>query len=243
MSDDSASTRTIDLARAGPDEGAWAAALDDLEAFRWPRAARLVVVSPHPDDETLGAGGLIAMAAARGMGVTVLAVTDGEASHPDPGTARRRCAELCAATEALGAGAITVRRLRLPDGDVRRHAARLARSVADLLEPDDLVVCPLPDDGHPDHEAVADATSWAARERSVHLRAFAVWAWHCHAPATSSLRAGERLWLSVDGRRRKRAAFAAYSSQLDGDDPVVPASMLVRLDRDFEVFVRLGAQP
>ncbi|WP_045233709.1 PIG-L deacetylase family protein [Deinococcus pimensis] len=39
----------------------------------------ILVVAPHPDDETLGAGGLISHAAARGMPVWVLFVTSGDA--------------------------------------------------------------------------------------------------------------------------------------------------------------------
>ena len=41
-----------------------------------------VVLSPHPDDETLGTGGLIAEACTRGQEVDVIVVTDGSGSHP-----------------------------------------------------------------------------------------------------------------------------------------------------------------
>ena len=44
---------------------------------------RLVVVAAHPDDETLGAGGLITIAAERDIAVTVVVLTDGLASHPE----------------------------------------------------------------------------------------------------------------------------------------------------------------
>ena len=42
---------------------------------------RLVVVSAHPDDESLGAGGLIADRSVGGPRVQVVVATDGEASH------------------------------------------------------------------------------------------------------------------------------------------------------------------
>jgi hypothetical protein len=45
-------------------------------------APSLVVVAAHPDDETLGAGGLIVEAGRRGIPVTVVVATAGEASHP-----------------------------------------------------------------------------------------------------------------------------------------------------------------
>ena len=46
-------------------------------------AQRLVVVAPHPDDEVLACGALIAMHARQGGEVLVVAVTDGEASHAE----------------------------------------------------------------------------------------------------------------------------------------------------------------
>ena len=49
---------------------------------------RLIVVAAHPDDESLGAGGLIATAARRGVPVTVVVATTGEASHPQSPTLR-----------------------------------------------------------------------------------------------------------------------------------------------------------
>ena len=50
--------------------------------------ARWLVLAPHPDDETLGAGALIADAAARGRFAGVVYLTDGSGSHPhaDDGT-------------------------------------------------------------------------------------------------------------------------------------------------------------
>jgi hypothetical protein len=42
----------------------------------------LVVVAPHPDDESLGCGGLIAEARAEGRRTRVVVVSDGTGSHP-----------------------------------------------------------------------------------------------------------------------------------------------------------------
>ena len=46
------------------------------------RYARVLVLSAHPDDETLGVGGLLADLADAGAAVSVLVATDGERSHP-----------------------------------------------------------------------------------------------------------------------------------------------------------------
>src|SRR5690606_38092378 len=43
----------------------------------------LLVIAPHPDDETLGCGGVIALATCRNVRVHTVFVTDGGASHPN----------------------------------------------------------------------------------------------------------------------------------------------------------------
>ncbi len=50
----------------------------------------LVVVAPHPDDETLGLGATMAQLAARGVDVSVVSVTDGGAAYPELAAADQR---------------------------------------------------------------------------------------------------------------------------------------------------------
>jgi LmbE family N-acetylglucosaminyl deacetylase len=72
-------------------ESTWIELLSDMPAWQ-PERRPTVVVSPHPDDETPGAGGLIATQVSRHVRVKLLGVTDGEAAYPgspDLGATRR----------------------------------------------------------------------------------------------------------------------------------------------------------
>ena len=82
----------------------------------------LLVVAPHPDDEVIGCGGLIAQTLARGGEVTVCVVSDGRASHPgsrayppEKLVAKRR-SESRGALAHLGVESDRVHFLDLPDG-------------------------------------------------------------------------------------------------------------------------------
>ena len=62
-------------------EEAWAAC-SELPRFDLAGIDRAVVIAPHPDDEVLALGGLMQLLARRGCELAIVAVTDGEASHP-----------------------------------------------------------------------------------------------------------------------------------------------------------------
>ena len=105
------------------------AAIDRAALPRWrPGPAGLVlVVSPHPDDETVAVGGLLHDLVAAGWRVRLVSVTDGEAAYPAVsglGAVRRR--ELASALDRLGiADATIIHRLALPDGHVAECQAAL----------------------------------------------------------------------------------------------------------------------
>jgi GlcNAc-PI de-N-acetylase len=67
----------------GTDEDAWAgwSMLEALPDAGLADVASAVIVAAHPDDEILGAGGLISILSASGARLRLVAVTDGEGSH------------------------------------------------------------------------------------------------------------------------------------------------------------------
>ncbi len=66
-------------------------------------AGGIVVVAPHPDDESLGCGGLIAEACARGIPVRLVVVSDGTGSHPNSKTHPPERLRLLRESETLAA--------------------------------------------------------------------------------------------------------------------------------------------
>lgn len=224
-----------------------------------PPEGALVVVAAHPDDEALGAGGLIATAVEWGHNVTVILCSDGEASHPGSPThtsqrlASIRRNEFLAALEALrgndraGAGTITPVMLGLPDGDLSSHLAAMKAAIREYATAPCSIAVPLREDGHPDHEAAGIAAARVAADRVVTLLEYPIWYWHWATPGS------DRLWstmhplhLTEDARRAKQRALASYPSQTEplstdeADAAVLHADFLGHFSHDIEMF-RLSA--
>jgi LmbE family N-acetylglucosaminyl deacetylase len=115
------------------------------------------VVSPHPDDETVGCGGALRLHALAGAEILVVFLTSGEAGGhglSPPETLRLREAEALRAAAALGVA--TTDFWQLPDG--RLSAARATverlRRLVHACAPD-VVYVPHGGEQHPDHRAAA----------------------------------------------------------------------------------------
>jgi O-antigen biosynthesis protein len=118
--------------------------------------APMLVLAPHPDDEVIACGGLVALAAQAGVPVHVVLVTDGGAG----GSAPVRLEESRAALQVLGEGGLapTLTCWHLPDRGVRPDAAlreRMAQTWTALGVR--WVLAPSPFEVHPDHRAVCRA--------------------------------------------------------------------------------------
>ena len=125
----------------------------------------MVVVAPHPDDETVGVGGVMAMHAMAGDVVSAVVVTDGGASRAGGWSradmvARREC-ELQSAAEILGVKHLAC--LRLPEG--HWEAAEAERHLAPLLVDAHLIYAPSCVDYHPEHMGVARVVANLVRPR------------------------------------------------------------------------------
>ena len=212
-----------------------------------PPTGRVLVVAPHPDDEVFGIGGTLALAAASGAVVEVLAVTDGEASHArsEAVTADelrlRRADERREALQRLGLGAAAVDRLGLPDGALASVGGLMAAAIAERLDASTTCFATWRHDGHPDHDAVGRAAVAACRRTGARLIEYPVWAWdRCPTGAFPWARA-RRVPLGSEVDAAKRAAAAAFTSQLaplgpePADGPVVRPESLAQMLRPYEV--------
>jgi LmbE family N-acetylglucosaminyl deacetylase len=194
-----------------------------------PPGHRIVVVAPHPDDEVIGCGGLLAAAAERNDNpVALIAVTDGEACYPPSRHCTRqqlaaiRRAESMEALTRLGLTPASIARLGLPDGEVRKNSKILVQQLQRLLRPADVVITTWRHDGHADHDAVGAVAAGRPHQRGAQLIEVPIWAWH--RPAVGELRSrgvrASRLALTTRWEVRKEYALEAYASQVRPPAPL-----------------------
>jgi LmbE family N-acetylglucosaminyl deacetylase len=210
-----------------------------------PEERPTVIVAPHPDDETLAAGGLIAMQRCRQVPVTVLAVTDGEAAYPNvPDLGRTRRMEQLRAAEALGVVRDAVVRFELRDSAVTRSEAELTNRIEACINSNTLLVAPWRRDPHPDHEACGRAAAAAASRTGATLICYFFWTWHRFGPECLRELPLRRLSLSADACSRRAKALACHESQLHRkeDPPILPPIFLAPARRAFETFALYGNQ-
>lgn len=210
----------------------------------WPSA---VVVAAHPDDEVLGAGGTLAILAAAGARLRLIALTDGEASHPaaDPAVvAAARAAESAAALDLLGVHSIEVIRLRLPDTGLAARGEELAVLLTGLCAGFEVCLAPWERDAHADHEAAGRAARQAAASTGQAVLTYPIWAWHWARPGDDRVpwSLACRVELPAVVAACKRAAIGAFTSQLTdrgpGTGPVLPPGILAHFTTGQEVLLR-----
>lgn len=222
-------------------ETAWANVIQQARSLDLPKR-RTIVVVPHPDDETLLTGGLISRQTSLGVPVVIIAVTDGEAAYPTwpaPGLGRLRRTEQDKALHMLDVPGGSTVRLHLPDGKVAADERELGRTLADLVNPGDVVVAPWEHDWHPDHEACGRAARAATRGRNVTLIGSLFWAYHRVDPVEHPDLHVRRLELTEPEMNRRLNALDAHRSQLHSDrhDPILSPDLFEHLSRGVEHFV------
>ncbi len=196
-----------------------------------PRRRRWLILVPHPDDETLGAGQLICALADAGRPPQVVYLTDGAASHPDSPTwsrlrlaARRRLEARAALRDLMGRTAPPPLFLDWPDAEPWREGdkafERAARRLAGLMRRRraSAIATTWAGEPHCDHAAAAALARSAARRAGpqAELYAYVVWGWD--QPEAARLASDRAIVLESPARHRqaRRRALTRHRSQLGG---------------------------
>jgi LmbE family N-acetylglucosaminyl deacetylase len=211
-----------------------------------------VVLAPHPDDESLGCGGLIAQAVEAGLAAHIVVLTDGAGSHPnskcfppDRLVALRR-EEVVEAAARLGVPAARVTFLEAADTRAPHEGADFDVAVERLAEQMAAVgartlFSTWAHDPHADHVAAHRIAVAAARRTDARLLSYPVWGWML--PGDTRVTAEPAARLDVSRQLvKKRHAIAAHRSQsgLIDDDPggfTLAADFIALHTRSWEVYV------
>jgi LmbE family N-acetylglucosaminyl deacetylase len=218
---------------------------------------RVVIVAPHPDDETLGCGGAIALMSKKDYDLQVLVVSDGTMSHPNsqkyPAPIRRsiRERETLAALAVLGVDRSAITFFRLKDGAIptlttptfQRAKLRCREYLKKTLP--DAIFIPWRFDPHADHRATWQLIQAAILSLGIspQIIEYPIWDWDRQQQQTADLSQifGWRLDIS-SVLKQKIQAIEMYRSQLGqliDDDPdgfCLSAEILTNFTRPWEVY-------
>ncbi len=172
------------------------------EVRRRPKASRIAVIAPHPDDEVIGPGGTLLRAIADGAAVTCVYVTDGD-EWAEGAAARHRealdvAARLGFRAMFLGEAASAIR----CDEKAAKRLSNMIRGIA----PDVLFV-PFILDDNDDHRRVNELL-FAALRRDLLPVGLELWAYSVYAPLP-----GNAAVDISDVAERKAAAIRLYATQ------------------------------
>lgn len=202
----------------------------------------LVVLGAHPDDETIGAGRLIAHWARTIGAVTIVSMSAGEAclDHLDihlPGLADTRRRELAAAGVRLGAHRTLC--WPVPDGGLTAGLTTVRTHIDELVRTAAAVASPWRFDPHPDHGALGHFAAASCKRLGIPLLEYPVWSSFWQHPSVLDETGYQvvRVATDADDDTARDCALACYRSQrqplLADLTPVVPTAMLAHHECQF----------
>ncbi|MFD1261816.1 PIG-L deacetylase family protein [Entomomonas asaccharolytica] len=237
----------------GTSENEWKQWLDSLKLasisaqYLVGQKQRVVLLAPHPDDEVLACGGILALLSQIEIPILIIAVTDGEASHQNSvyWTTTKlkevRPKESDTALQLLNIQC-DIERLEIPDGEVQKYKKILSQKLISLLTIDDIVLSPWILDGHPDHEAVTEVAVTVTNKLNIPLIQTPIWMWHWANPKENRIPWQRARVIELDKtlQMRKKEALFAFQSQTTVDKnvpttPILPYYVIDRFTRPYEV--------
>jgi LmbE family N-acetylglucosaminyl deacetylase len=199
------------------------------------QTSRVLVIAPHPDDESIACGLMLQTAAASGAKMSILYLTDGDnnawpqrlmerrwriRSHDRARWGRLRRAEALLALGTLGLGARCARFAGLPDqgltdlliDDANAFIGLIERAIVDLSPTH--VFAPSLHDIHPDHNAAAVAVQLALRKAGTRSCAPELWTFAVHGDHARFAQNAVEMPAANGYQARKSAAIEQHRSQL-----------------------------
>ncbi|MBO7295093.1 MAG: PIG-L family deacetylase [Bacteroidaceae bacterium] len=151
----------------------------------------MLIISPHPDDEVLGCGGLMHSLVQTGKKVEVIIMSKGEAVHrpccPDEENSivQARVGLTYAANGVLGIAPEYIHRLDFPDGRFSsvKEGDEVVKALGDLIReiaPTEVFI-PHPYENSPDHVAATRLAEQVLRNHIGKVYYYCVWTWY-HMP-------------------------------------------------------------
>jgi N-acetylglucosamine malate deacetylase 1 len=221
---------------------------------------KILVFTPHPDDETFGCGGTIAKRVSEGYDVIVVLITDGKKAFEKFFTAtfslsetkviQLRKTEIVNAMNALGVSSDNIIFLDFGDGALKKKSDDASVKISKILEevrPEEIYF-PFDKDAHPDHRVASQILQKCIRKLNFSTKAYMYSISGKSALVNltflkmiNSLRHRLVIVDVSDFLQQKRAAINEYKSQIDKTfsaqkQPVVPNSD--RFLKKTEIFVR-----
>ena len=218
-----------------------------------------LVIAPHPDDESLGCGGTIALLRQRGHSVHVLFVSDGTMSHPNspnyPADRLRQLRE----SEALEAllildvpteNVVFMRQkdtqVAMPNSPVFANAVSFVDNLLRSVSPTTVLV-PWRRDPHRDHRASWQLLSASLAKLPAQPRVleYLIWLWELGTEHDMPRSDEMKVWCVpiesvMEQRNRAIAAHRSQVTRLIDDDPTafyLSPELLTHFDAPRELFL------
>lgn len=218
-----------------------------------------VIIAPHPDDESLGCGGTIALLRQAGLPVHIIFVSDGTLSHPNSKKypaeklLKLRESEALNALKILNVAAGDASFMRLKDRSVPipgepdfETAVQKLLQILQPLQPDTILVT-WEKDPHPDHRAAWQMVNAAASglKKKPRMLQYLIWIWELGKNTDLAVNQFNKLYFIGIKTvfNLKKQAVAAHISQVSNlidDDPegfILSPEILAHFDHADELFI------
>lgn len=181
---------------------------------------QVLIVAPHPDDEVLGCGGLIARLVTKGLTPHIIVMTGGEGSHQgccdiDADTLKKSRRQLTRnAMAKLGVADQYIHELNYPDGGIcfEHPETDALRNLIEQINPDTILV-PHWGEGWSDHTVTSDIVTRHANSKAS-VYEYCVWMWYYNVWRGLDWKNATKVKMTRKEYTNKLAAVAAYVEPL-----------------------------